>query len=89
MFLMLSESVEAHQRSFDRGIQIGHQRRNKVRITQTSAFKNKMTTVAKLQMMMLLFCITGYVGLGKKAPENDPSGGSHQLFMWQSATAQK
>lgn len=24
------ESVEAHQRSFDRGIQIGHQRRNKV-----------------------------------------------------------
>lgn len=34
MFLMLSESVEAHQRSFDRGIQIGHQRRNKVRITQ-------------------------------------------------------
>lgn len=25
------ESVEAHQRSFDRGIQIGHQRRNKVR----------------------------------------------------------
>lgn len=26
----LIESVEAHQRSFDRGIQIGHQRRNKV-----------------------------------------------------------
>lgn len=26
----LTESVEAHQRSFDRGIQIGHQRRNKV-----------------------------------------------------------
>lgn len=51
---MLSESVEAHQRSFDRGVQIGHQRRNKVRITGTSAFKNKTTTVAKLQMMMLL-----------------------------------
>lgn len=49
-----------------------------------------MTTVATLQMMMmLLFYITGYVGLGKKAPENDPSGGSHQLFMWQSTTAQK
>lgn len=54
MVLMLSESVEAHQRSFDRGIQIGHQRRNKVRITRKSAFKNKMTTVAKLQMMMLV-----------------------------------
>ena len=26
----IAESVEAHQRSFDRGIQIGHQRRNKV-----------------------------------------------------------
>ena len=26
----MAESAEAHQRSFDRGIQIGHQRRNKV-----------------------------------------------------------
>lgn len=26
----ITESVEAHQRSFDRGVQIGHQRRNKV-----------------------------------------------------------
>lgn len=53
MFLMQSESVEAHQRSFDRGVQIGHQRRNKVRMTRTSAFKNKMTAAAKLQMVML------------------------------------
>lgn len=29
---IVTESVEAHQRSFDRGIQIGHQRRNKVRL---------------------------------------------------------
>ena len=30
MSATITESVEAHQRSFDRGIQIGHQRRNKV-----------------------------------------------------------
>lgn len=30
LFATMVESVEAHQRSFDRGIQIGHQRRNKV-----------------------------------------------------------
>ena len=30
MFLFLPESVESHQRSFDLGIQLGHQRRNKV-----------------------------------------------------------
>lgn len=48
MFLMLSESVEAHQRSFDRGIQIGHQRRNKVGI---KTFENKMTAVGMLKMI--------------------------------------
>lgn len=40
MFLVFSESVEAHQRSFDRGIQIGHQRRNKVRITGGCNYKH-------------------------------------------------